>query len=68
LEEYPLRNPLEERKLELGRWAGFVNRFVSQQKYKFVVLLQIKLLFKALEAVFIGLLTIITKYFQIHYN
>jgi hypothetical protein len=31
-------------------------------------LLQIKLLFKALEAVFIVLLTIITKYFQIHYN
>ena len=40
----------------------------TQQKYKFVVLLQIKLLFKALKAVFIGLLTIITKYFQIHYN
>ena len=40
----------------------------TQQKYKFVVLLQIKLLFKALEAVFIVLLTIITKYFQIHYN
>ena len=40
----------------------------TQQKYEFVVLLQIKLPFKALEAVFIGLLTIITKYFQIHYN
>ena len=40
----------------------------THQKYKFVVLLQIKLLFKALEEVFIGLLTIFTKYFQIHYN
>ena len=40
----------------------------THKKYKFVVLLQIKLLFKALEEVFIGLLTIITKYFQIHYS
>ena len=40
----------------------------TQQKYKFVVLLQIKMLLRTLKMVFVGLLTIIIKYFQIHYN
>ena len=40
----------------------------SQQKFKSVVLLHAKVWFKALKAAFTGLLTIIAKYFQIHYN
>ena len=39
----------------------------SHRKSKSVVLLHAKVLFKALKLAFMGLLTIITKYFQIHY-